>query len=157
MPFFCWKNLSTWKYVVHRQIYSSSIMDSACKADLSTRMSSLFITNDLQGFINWYISEKTMSKLMRVSMDWRLTDFNNCMKWSEFHLQLYYISTLCVLHHRFVYCIFSCYISWTHPGVRCLYSCCYVVMYGYWSSVAWPVSDCTVSYRPVLSSERAPY
>jgi hypothetical protein len=31
------------------------------------------------------------------------------------------------------------------------------VMYGYWSLVAWPVSDCTVSYRPVLSSERAPY
>jgi hypothetical protein len=31
------------------------------------------------------------------------------------------------------------------------------VMYGYWSSVTWPVSDCTVSYRPVLSSEREPY
>jgi hypothetical protein len=30
-------------------------------------------------------------------------------------------------------------------------------MYGYWSSVTWPVSDCTVSYRPVLSSERPPY
>jgi hypothetical protein len=30
-------------------------------------------------------------------------------------------------------------------------------MYGYWSSVAWPVCDCTVSYRPVLSSKRAPY
>jgi hypothetical protein len=31
------------------------------------------------------------------------------------------------------------------------------VMYGYWSSVTWPVSDCTLSYRPVLSSERVPY
>jgi hypothetical protein len=31
------------------------------------------------------------------------------------------------------------------------------VMYGYWSSVTRPVSDCTVSYRPVFSSERAPY
>jgi hypothetical protein len=31
------------------------------------------------------------------------------------------------------------------------------VMHSYWSSVTWPVSDCTVSYRPVLSSERAPY
>jgi hypothetical protein len=31
------------------------------------------------------------------------------------------------------------------------------VMYGYWSSVTWPVSDCTVGHRPVLSSERAPY
>jgi hypothetical protein len=31
------------------------------------------------------------------------------------------------------------------------------VMYGYWSSVTWPASDCTVSYSPVLSSERAPY
>jgi hypothetical protein len=30
-------------------------------------------------------------------------------------------------------------------------------MYCYWSSVTWPVSDCTVSYRPVLSSERASY
>jgi hypothetical protein len=30
-------------------------------------------------------------------------------------------------------------------------------MYGYWSSVIRPVSDCTVSYRPVLSSERATY
>jgi hypothetical protein len=30
-------------------------------------------------------------------------------------------------------------------------------MYGYWSSVTWPVTDCTVRYRPVLSSERAPY
>jgi hypothetical protein len=30
-------------------------------------------------------------------------------------------------------------------------------MYGYWSSVTCPVSDCTVSYRPVLSSERAAY
>jgi hypothetical protein len=29
------------------------------------------------------------------------------------------------------------------------------VMYGYWSSVTWPVRDCTVSNRPVLSSERA--
>jgi hypothetical protein len=29
------------------------------------------------------------------------------------------------------------------------------VMYDYWSSVTWPVSDCSVSYRPVLSSERA--
>jgi hypothetical protein len=28
---------------------------------------------------------------------------------------------------------------------------------GYWSSVTWPVSGCTVSCRPVLSSERAPY
>jgi hypothetical protein len=31
------------------------------------------------------------------------------------------------------------------------------VMYGYWSSVTWPVSDCTVSYRLVLSSERELY
>jgi hypothetical protein len=30
-------------------------------------------------------------------------------------------------------------------------------MYGYWASVTRPVSDYTVSYRPVLSSERAPY
>jgi hypothetical protein len=30
-------------------------------------------------------------------------------------------------------------------------------MCGYWSSVTWPVSGCTVSYRPVLSSERPPY
>jgi hypothetical protein len=30
-------------------------------------------------------------------------------------------------------------------------------MYDYWFWVTWPVSDCTVSYRPVLSSERAPY
>jgi hypothetical protein len=30
------------------------------------------------------------------------------------------------------------------------------VMYGYWSSETWPVSDCTVSYRPIFSSERAP-
>jgi hypothetical protein len=50
----------------------------------------------------------------------------------NYHLQLYCSSTLCMPHHIF-YCAFSCYISWTHPGVRCLYSC-------------WPV----------LSSERAP-
>jgi hypothetical protein len=31
------------------------------------------------------------------------------------------------------------------------------VIYGCWSSVTRPVCDCTVSYRPVLSSERAPY
>jgi hypothetical protein len=31
------------------------------------------------------------------------------------------------------------------------------VMYCYWSSVTWPVNDCTVSNRPVFSSERAPY
>jgi hypothetical protein len=30
-------------------------------------------------------------------------------------------------------------------------------MYGYWSSVTSPVSDCAVSYRPVLSSEKVPY
>jgi hypothetical protein len=43
--------------------------------------------------------------------------------WLEhYHLQLYYSSTLCMLHHNFLYCIFSCYISWTQPGVRCLYN-----------------------------------
>jgi hypothetical protein len=30
-------------------------------------------------------------------------------------------------------------------------------MYGYWFSLNWPVSDCTVTYRPVLSSERGSY
>jgi hypothetical protein len=30
-------------------------------------------------------------------------------------------------------------------------------MYGYWSSVTGAVIDYTVSYRPVLSSERASY
>jgi hypothetical protein len=31
------------------------------------------------------------------------------------------------------------------------------VMYSSWTSVTWPVSDYTVSYRPAFSSERAPY
>jgi hypothetical protein len=39
---------------------------------------------------------------------------------------LYYSSTMCVRHHNFFFCLLSCYVSWTHLGVRCLYSCCYV-------------------------------
>jgi hypothetical protein len=30
------------------------------------------------------------------------------------------------------------------------------VKYGYWALITWPVSDCTVNYRPVFSSEKAP-
>jgi hypothetical protein len=30
-------------------------------------------------------------------------------------------------------------------------------MYGYWSSVTWPDTNCTASYRHVLSSGRAHY
>jgi hypothetical protein len=31
------------------------------------------------------------------------------------------------------------------------------VIYGYWSSVTSPVSDCNVSHRPFFSLERVPY
>jgi hypothetical protein len=34
------------------------------------------------------------------------------------------VSGLCMLYHNF-YCIFSCYLSLTKPGLGCLYSCSY--------------------------------
>jgi hypothetical protein len=37
--------------------------------------------------------------------------------------------------HNF-YCIFSCFISWTHPGVRRMYSCCYVTWVVQWLRLA---------------------
>jgi hypothetical protein len=54
-----------------------------------------------------------------------------------YHLQLYYSSTLCKLHNN-SYCIFSCYTSWTDPGVRCLYIWCYVT---YWLTDRQSQSD----------------
>jgi hypothetical protein len=70
----------------------------------------------------------------------------------NYHLQLYHSSTLCMLHRNF-YSLLSCYISWTHPGVRCLYrcncncmgsqpgvrrlhSCCYVTWVLHWLRLA---------------------
>jgi hypothetical protein len=38
---------------------------------------------------------------------------------------------LCTLHHS-LYCLLSCYISWTQHGVSCLYSCCYVTWVVHW-------------------------
>jgi hypothetical protein len=39
-------------------------------------------------------------------------------------LQLYCSSCLGVEHN--FYCVLSCYTCWTKPGVRCLWSCCYM-------------------------------
>jgi hypothetical protein len=55
MPSSCWKYLS-WKYVVLRQTSNIFIMHSGCKADCSIIME--FIADDLQGFIDWHISEQ---------------------------------------------------------------------------------------------------
>jgi hypothetical protein len=43
-----------------------------------------FITEDLQCFIDWYVSEETDNVKANESI-WRLkVDFNNCTKWPEF-------------------------------------------------------------------------
>jgi hypothetical protein len=36
----------------------------------------------------------------------------------------------------YLYCIFSCYISWTHPVIRCLHSLCYMAQIAKWLRLA---------------------
>jgi hypothetical protein len=88
MPYFCWKNLSsTWKYVVPKQISSSSMMAAIFETDGSADMPSLwslFLPTFRASTTGTSVRRLTTSKLTRVSGDWRFTDFKNCKKWPEF-------------------------------------------------------------------------
>jgi hypothetical protein len=46
------------------------------------------------------------------------------------------IIPLCACITTIFYCTFSCYTSWTHPCVRCLYSCCYITWVAQWLRLA---------------------
>jgi hypothetical protein len=56
----------------------------------------------------------------------------------------------------FIYiCIYSCFASRKRQQKGNTVSD-ETVKYGYWALITWLVSDCTVNYRPVFSSEKAP-
>jgi hypothetical protein len=87
MPPSCWKSLSyTWKHVVLTQTSVSFIMASACKTDRPYSVSLLWslLLMTCRALSTGTVVKRLTSNLMRVSRDWRLTDFNKCMKWPEF-------------------------------------------------------------------------
>jgi hypothetical protein len=63
MPSFCWKNLSsTWKYIVLKQTSRFHDVLRLQDGSFGQCVVSEFITDDLYGFVQWYISEKTDNK-----------------------------------------------------------------------------------------------